>query len=214
MFAAADVSFSPDEHRYTLPNGQDVPSVTGILSAVGVTVDFEELSSRSSAIGDAITLKRDLGTAFHHDAHALDDDDLNWNTVDPLVEPYLRAWVVCKENLGLVSLLHERERIVFHAGLGFVGTMDGIFRLPNGQMILGDLKCGDPAAAATHLQTAGYALAYRSDRDGAIHGRWGIQLTPGLRVPYRIHCYADWRDELKFMACLTVFNEQPHRRGR
>ncbi len=51
-----------------------------------------------------------------------------------------------------------------------------------------------------------------------IDERWAVQLTPKLRVPYRIKNYTAMSDAHahfgKFMACLTVYHEQPARRRK
>jgi hypothetical protein len=64
------------------------------------------------------------------DAHAFDDDDLDWHSVDPRVEPYLRAWQAFRANTGVVPI--TRERMVLHPGLWFAGTLDGVFLTQGG----------------------------------------------------------------------------------
>lgn len=211
VLSAASLTFEPETHTYRRGDGRVVPSVTEILRAVGVSVDFDALAGVAHRVAQAIDLKRDIGTALHLDAHAFDDNDLDWTTVDPRVEPYLRAWVTFRDNTGLVPVV--RERRVYHPVFSYAGTLDGIFRAPTGTLVLVDLKVGDPADAAAHLQTAAYEAAYRAEHGGEpITDRWAVRLCPELRVPYRVSKYTDWRDFQKFQACLTVFFEQPTRR--
>jgi hypothetical protein len=216
MITAKDLRFSASDHVYTLSDGRVVPSVTTVLRAVGVSVDFEALREQSVRTREAIDLKRDLGTALHMDAHALDDHDLDWATVDLRVEPYLRAWATFRENTGLIPV--TRERRVFHGWLFYCGTLDGIFATPNGKHVLCDIKCGDPSSAAGHLQTAAYEAAYQLEHALRIDERWAVQLCPDKAIPYRIFNYSKrpdaWQDFARFQACLTVFNEQPDRRER
>lgn len=211
---AAVLAFDAAAHEYRTPEGVLVPSVTHILQAVGISVDFDALAGMSHRIGQAIDLKRDIGTALHADAHALDDNDLEWSTVDPRVEPYLRAWATFRENSGVVPI--TRERRVWHRGLGYCGTLDGIFRAPNGKTVLIDIKTGDCDAAGTQFQTAAYAAAYAFEHpdEPAIEERWGVQLVPDRRVPYRIFPYTDWTDFGKFQAFVTTFWCQAERRPK
>lgn len=211
--SAADLQFDPLAHEYRSPDGQRIPGVTEILSAVGVSVDFEALSASSSRRAAAIEFKRDLGHALHADAHAFDDDDLDWSSVDPRVEPYLQAWATFRRNTGAQPT--TRERRVWHGGLGYAGTLDGIFQLPTGRRVLIDLKTGDPDDAGCAYQTAAYLAAHQFDHPAdVVHERWGVQLVPEARVPYRIHPYRDWQDFAKFQAFLGTYWHQTARRGR
>jgi hypothetical protein len=210
---ALDLRFAAEAHEYRLPDGQVVPSVTQILRDTGISVDFEALSAMSDRHGAAIALKRDIGSVLHADAHAYDDDDLDWTTVDPRVEPYLRAWVTFRANF---ADLHPetRERKVYHGLFRYCGTLDGILVNPTtGRRVLVDLKTGDPASAGAQYQLAGYQLAYQSEHpDTVIHERWSVQLTPDHQVPYRVHRYHDARDMQVWRAIVTTYYAQASRR--
>lgn len=121
------LTFDADAHVYTRTDtGEVVPSVTQILKATGVSMDFEDLSSFGSRIRQAVDVKREIGTAVHLGAHAFDDDDLDWSTVHPEVEPYLMAWAEFRKNYPHLRPL-ERERLLYHPGQRYAGTMDGVF---------------------------------------------------------------------------------------
>lgn len=207
---ASALTFDPAVHEYRTPDGRRIPSVTEILRAVGVSVDFEAIGAMSSRLADQIDRRRQLGTVVHQDAHSFDDDDLDWSTVDPGVEPYLRAWAAFRENTGLQPL--TRERRIFHPVWNVAGTLDGIFLAPSGRTILVDIKLGSPIDAAVHLQTAAYEASYEIEHPESVDERWAVQLTPERSVPYRITPFTDWRDFQKFQACVAVYNEQPERR--
>jgi hypothetical protein len=203
--------FYPETHEYFTPPGREggqlVPNVTTILRAVGVSADFEQVERGT------LEYRRQLGTAVHADCHAFDDHDLDWATVDPRVKPYVDAWAAFREAKHLTAA--TRERRVFHPTFQYCGTLDGVFEQPSGDQVLVDIKIGDPDDAAAHLQLAAYEAAYRVEfPDQPIGARWSVQLQPGLRVPYRICEYRDFRDFQKFAACLTVYAEQPARRRR
>lgn len=211
-YTAADILFDPVAHEYRLPDGQLVPGVTGILRSVGVSADFDEIASYSPRTADAVGLKRELGHALHADAHAFDDDDLVWDSVDPRVQPYLTAWAIFRENSKVKPT--TRERLVYHSTLGYAGTLDGIFELPNGRRVLIDLKTGDPRDSGCQYQTAAYLAAFVGDRDVRVDERWAVQLTPERTIPYRITPYTDWQDFGKFQAFITTYHCQAARRGR
>jgi len=208
---AAALSFDAAVHEYRLADGRLVPSVTQILSAVGVAVDFEGLRSMSAKLAEDIEVKRHIGTAVHMDAHAFDDDDLEWSTVDPRVAPFVLAWATFRENSGLVPL--TRERRVFHPDHFYCGTLDGVFLSPHGARVLVDIKTGDPDDSGCAYQTAAYQAAYAIEHpDEPIAERWAVQLTPEHAVPYRVTPYTDWRDFQTFQAFVTTFANQAARR--
>lgn len=215
---AADLRYDPTSHTSTTPDGVDVPHVTAILHAVGVAVDYDALSASGPRRAEQIAFRRQLGSAVHADCHAYDDGDLDWATVDPRVDPYVRvAWATCRENLGLVPLTRERQ--VFHPVLLYTGFLDGIFRC-EGKRVLIDLKIGDPEDAGAAFQTAAYEAAYHAEHlDETIDERWAVQLLPERRpIPYVITNYsarlAAWRDMQKFQAFLLTYHEQACRRRR
>jgi hypothetical protein len=216
---AADLRFDVAAHRSTAPDGTDIPHVTHILSATRMATDFEGLANASAWLHERIEIRRALGTAVHADAWAMDDDDLDWLTVDDRVLPFLHAWGDCKENLDLVPTVRERQ--VYHPLHGYTGILDGIFlQRRTGKHILADLKIGDPADAACDLQTSAYEGAYLVQHpDARVDERWAIRLCPDLSPPYRITNYSDyqlrpdgWRDFQKFQSVLVVYHELLARR--
>jgi hypothetical protein len=212
-YTAKDLTFNEEQHLYTLPDGTIPPSVTEILSATGVSTDFNRLSDVNPRLAGQIEARRALGTAVHKDAHALDDDDLVWDRTNNKVKPYLLAWMTCKENLGLTPV--ARERVLYHPTLRYAGTMDGVFSVRDECLVLVDLKIGSAEDAAAHLQTALYWLAYEQDRPAQMPTRrWAIELDPGRRVPYKLVRYENYDDFNKARAVVTTYYEQPARRFR
>lgn len=210
--------FDAAEHRYTTPEGVVVPSVTQILKACGQSTDFEGLRALSPWKKRDIDARRDLGSAVHADTHALDDGDLNWDTVHPEVAPFLDCWRMFRERKQLTPV--ERERIQFHDGLWFCGTFDGLFTMPGFDgLVLPDLKIGDPEDAAAQFQTAGYEVAYRWQRhregrpvDGVPIWRWSVQLTPDRTEPYKITTYDDYSDHRYWTHVIVPNFYNPRRR--
>lgn len=206
---SAELTFDEIAHVYRYAD-EVVPSVTQILRATGVSVDFQSLSAMSAIMRAAIELKREIGSALHADAHAFDDDDLDLGAVDPRVRPYLDAWIEFRMNSGLTP--DVRERRVFHKGMRYAGTLDGIFTTRSGKRVLVDIKTGDPADSGCQFQTAAYESAYLDMGGSAIHERWGVQLIPGRQIPYVVSRYTDWQDVNRWYSIVTTFHLQAARR--
>lgn len=219
MLTAADLTFDAERHVSVAPDGRQVPHVTTILSATGLSTDWDEMARNVRKIGQHVAFASARGTAVHADCHALDDDDLDWGAVDYRVRPYVQAWERLKADKGLTPIAHARERLLFHPGLWYAGILDGVFLQGEGRRILIDIKTGDPEDSACHLQTAAYEMAWTLEHpDEPIAERWGVRLAPEMRVPYRIKDYTTrpegFRDMAKWQAALCVYWEQPERRGR
>lgn len=215
--------YDPAAHVTTVRgSGRSVPHVTSVLDAVGVTTDFDEISSWGPRYAQRMDVARQLGTAVHEDCHAYDDDELQWDLVHEAVLPRLKAWAQVRRDKRLEPVPHGRERQVFDPVRFYTGILDGVFLCHSGprvKRVLADIKNGDPESAAAHLQTAAYERAWNAQRpDELIDERWAVQLCPGRRVPYRILNYSArpdaWADFPKFEACLCVYNEQPARRAK
>lgn len=209
--------FDAFRHEYTTADGRIVPSVTKILHGVGIATDFEAIAATSRRMAEAIEYRRALGTAVHADCHAFDDRDLDWKAVDDRVRPYVDAWSIFRENKQLLPV--ARERRLFHPGLFYAGTLDGVFEQPDGQLVLVDIKLGDPQDAGAAYQTAAYEAAYALEHpERAIAARWAVQLVPDRRIPYLITDYSArpeaWRDFLVFQAAVTVYGAQAARSHR
>lgn len=211
-FTVDDVRYDPETHTSTLPDGRPVPHVTAVLRAVGASSSMDGVPEALLAHAGA------RGTAAHADCHAYDDGDLDFESVDQRVAPYLDAWIICRENIGLEPLV--RERRLYAADWNYTGIMDGVFvDTRRGLNILVDIKTGNPEDAAAHQQTAAYEYAYRQSREAVtIHERWAIWLRPDLAVPYRILNYSArpdaFLDEMRWISSLTVYGEQFVRRQK
>lgn len=210
-FTAADLTFDPVAHTYTLPDGRQVPSVTQVLKGVGMTTDFDALCAMGDRLRERIEYRRALGVAIHADAHSWDDKELVESSVHPDVVPFLEAWKVFRANSRLTPL--TRERRVFHPAQFYAGTLDGLFRRPDGRVVLIDLKIGDPEDCGAAFQTAAYHAAWSLENPlGMIHERWAVRITPDNAIPYRITPYGDYRDFAKFASVVATYHELAKRR--
>lgn len=139
------------------------------------------------------------GTAVHAACHYLDEGDLDWATVSPEVEPYVRAWERFKKETGVELLGIEKP--LFHATLGFAGTPDRVVNLYPHKGII-DLKTYAPDVV-TGIQLAGYSyleLGQQSPLDAP--KRWGLWLKDDGK--YQLTEFTDRGDEAVFLSCLTI----------
>jgi len=170
------------------------PRVTSILKEAGlVNFDFinPDLLNRASA----------FGTAVHEATRLYDLNDLNENTLDPALKPYLNAWVKFKKDVGIKTFV-EIEKEVCSKHYGFAGRLDRIFTRKN-KLVLMDIKTSKNIMPVTGLQLAGYQIAYEEMAKKKIKERWGISLQENK---YSITVFDDLADRSIFLSALTLRN--------
>ena len=165
------LTFDPHEHRYTL-DGNDVPSVTAVLSAEGLSGDGNGFWKEEH---------RKRGTAVHQIALLISKRQITGNTAEEIINNSLwspegtRPASLIPYGYALAEYLHASgfrpeiaETSVCSAKLGIAGTLDAWGKLPDGSTLLVDYKSGNPTAAAD-IQSALYcalleeALGIKSD---------------------------------------------------
>ncbi len=152
--ASVIIEFDESKHEYLI-NGQIVPSVTQILRAAGL-IDDQWFTDESCIRGSYVAKA----------THYYDQGDLAVETVDPIIKPYLDAWIRFREE-SKIEVLASEER-VYHSIYRYAGTLDRRARWRGKEMII-DIKTG--AESDWHeLQTAGYAMTFnRSIATGAVY---------------------------------------------
>lgn len=221
---AQALRFDPEPHAYHVGMSQ-LPSVTQILRATGVSLDFERLVQDGKLTAWELEEARAIGTAVHMATHFYDEGTLEAGTVDPRAEQGLQNWIDWRELTGFVPVLLETP--LHHPGLLVAGTVDraGYFTKFDGwqrhDLAVVDLKWGDPENAGARWQTAAYAeflslaLSPRSAWAASIAGfrlrpRYSVHLK-GTRAklnPYN-EGLRDWSD---FQQFITTFRRQIGRR--
>lgn len=136
------LTFDPELHAYSVA-GVRVPSVTQILAERGMydTRWFTEAS-------------RKRGTDVHTAIHLLAEDDLDWSTVDPQIEPYVRAYERFVNETRLERFAWELA--LYHPEKRYAGTLDLLAWMhdePN--LTLFDFKTG-PYSVIHDVQIALY----------------------------------------------------------
>ena len=173
-----------DAHVYTDETGKVWPNVTSILKDAGI-VDTRFFD----------TYSRDRGKAVHLATALYDRGDLDEDSVDPIVRPYLDAWIRFRAESGFVPEMIER--IVWNENFLYAGTLDRTGTITGRQVLL-DIKSG-AAQPYTALQTVAYAECL----DGN-YQRYAIELHDNGK--YKPVAYNDRQDRQVWYAYLMTRN--------
>lgn len=169
------LTFDPVTHTY-LVDGIARRSVTGILSDAGV-IDKKYFNARAARRGSAV----------HEGIRLMLLDCLDWSSVDPQIEGYIKAAKKAIEELQIKPL--EIEQIYYHDELEFCGTMDLIDE-KCGFVNITDWKTGIELINYERLQLAMYQMLFEFNNPGAkIYKRRSIHLT--ARGTYKVSTYLD-----------------------
>lgn len=196
--------FDAERHEYFL-DGALMPSTTQILRDSGLI----RLDSIPAFILEAA---RQRGSAVHQLVHYLNEDDLDWTSVDDKYRPYLDAWLRFREERKLAVLLCEhrlasrRHRVT--------GTLDLLCEI-DGDGWLIDYKTGDPEDVAADFQTGAYLgqameWAVEDQRLAAVlkrHQRWRRASVRLMKTgSFRAHEYTDPRDYSRFQTLAAAWH--------
>lgn len=213
MIAAdrAIVTLDESSHIYTHQDGHQPPSVTGILGSVPPW-----LHRFDRAKPEDVARKGDIGRAVHLACEYFDQRVLDWDSLDPEVQPYVEGWILfCQEKRVEVLAVEQR---VYHPQLGYAGTLDRLLLADTAHgrgLVLGDIKTGDGSMAGP--QTAAYLDAYAAMAAAGLVeqpptlgqpvDRWSIQLLPTGRYALTDHtARADHRRDLRlFRAAFELY---------
>lgn len=182
------IYFDDDAHRYTMGDVV-VPSVTQIL---------KPWSKFGMVPAHILKPASERGKAVHLACHLDDEDDLDEDSLDDSILPYLTGWRQFKAEQGFVPTHVEQQ--VYCKKYGFAGTLDRRGIRAHTHPLLLDIKSG--VECPTHgPQTAAYAVAVNEPKVP----RWTVYL--GKNGKYRIeqHKNAD-ADFGVFLAALTYHN--------
>lgn len=186
MGAPELLTFDAAAHVYRFM-GSVVPGVTQVLQPL---VDF------SSVPAHVLEAKRDLGTRVHEACHYFDEDDLDEESVQADVEPYLEGWKRFIRESGARVLFAEQR--VFEPMLMYAGTLDAVVELDGVRWLI-DRKTSIATPMSTGPQTAAYQRALG---DLTVTRRAAVRLRPD--GTYRFDPLSGPDDWSCFMACLTL----------
>ena len=186
-----------ESHVYTdTDTGRTIPGVTDIITEAG-------LSDFSRANPDVLRRAQDFGKAVHAACHLNDINDLDMGSLDPVLKPYLDAWIKWEKDTGFI--LESSEQIVYSKRYRYAGTYDRIGRI-DGIKTLIDIKSGTTLPKTIALQTAAYMEAYNEGkiREGKIKRRLVVQLLENS--PAKIQKQNERTDFRVFASCLDIVN--------
>jgi hypothetical protein len=184
--------------------GERLPSVTGILDAVGLGPDLSRVPAA------ALEAARVRGTAVHR---AIEDHAYGLlEAVDPAIAPWLAAYERFLKETGATAIVSEVE--VVHAAFRYIGHIDRIAWLDSTRYLI-DWKTGDSLALGpVSYQLAGYRLGWN-----ACYPAEPITATAAVQLrkngTYRFHVIETGPVEHIFLAAATIVharrsNGDPH----
>lgn len=184
--------FDPKEHVYRI-GGWWVPSVTQVIRS--------EFRMKSDEFATEWHLGR--GTAIHAACALVLRNQLDWSTVDPEIEPRLRAFqqFVADWKSPAPKVIEEA---MFSKRFMFAGQTDAVF-LENGGLTVLDWKSA--MDARVQVQLGAYSCLLREYRQ--LNMRKGVGVELRADGTYKAEWYpadALREGEQTFLAALTTFN--------
>lgn len=187
-----EIVFLEEPHSYHL-RGKEYPSVTRILT--------QTLGDAFSGVPqDRLEFAQNRGNMVHMAVQLLTAGELDWTSVDPRIEGYVRAaerfHIECPG-----KIVYTEHRMVDPVS-GLAGTPD-IVKFVRGRRSLIDYKTGQQMKPRMRLQTAGYKkLNDLKFPNAPIYDRYGLHL--GADGFYKLIQHEDLDDEAAFE---KFFNE-------
>lgn len=177
------LTFDAEKHLYRL-DGQALPSVTQVLQGVGL-IDRTWFTEYA----------RTRGTYVHEAARLFDENDLDWESLDPAIRMYVLAY--CDFRATTNWPLSDIELPVASATYGYAGTIDRVFNTTPIRTVI-DIKTGQPEPWHD-LQLAAYAAAL-----GEPCKRVGLYLSDDGK--WTTKTYSERAAESVFLSALAIFN--------
>lgn len=195
------IDFDAPTHTYAI-DGARVPSVTEVLAPQN---DWSMVDAW------ALEAARCLGRDVHAAVNLMAREQLDWQSLDPALEPYVRGAERFLLESGATVL--GSELIVGSKALGVAGTLDLLVQW-NGWECLIDWKVSQAVPSTVGAQLAAYQHLY------AATFRGGKRLVRARRVCVRLKRgdYSAHRmDEMNgdwnlFRACLTTYQHRQRRK--
>lgn len=169
--------------------------VSEIIKAAG-------LKSFDGIPEETLERARQRGKAVHDAIRYLIEGDLEWASVSPEIEPYVRAWECFQNDMGSSFAIVEHETPVYRSDIGAAVTPDLIFRINGDEGIL-DFKTYKPDAV-TGVQTAGYKEIKYGGALGQCTRRWGLWLKNTGK--YSLTEFKAGTDAVIFHSALAIAN--------
>ena len=189
---AQTLNFDPKTHTYDI-GGRELISVTTILEEAGLYVP-------PPVTPELLQWAQDRGTKIHDACHFLDDGDLDWDSLDPMISGYVLAYQEFRKDTGFVPTLseHKLHDMVF----GIAGMMDR-FGFIQDRGVLVDIK-SCPVPKSTGLQLVAYG--YMHDPHKFFY-RMAVQLKVNGTFKVTDYPISDYQRDLDtFLSAVRVVN--------
>lgn len=144
--------FDPESHTYRV-GGAVVPSVTQLLRPVGF--DYDTIPQYR------VEYAAQRGTAVHLATEFDDDGDLDDESIDLEILPYVQAWRRFREESGFQVFRSEVR--VYSERHGFAGTFDCLGVL-NGRLSIVEKKTTAALHPSTAIQVSAYMRAFNEGK--------------------------------------------------
>ena len=135
-------TFDPETHQYTI-DGRPVPSVTTVLKEAGI-IDASFYTPFAA----------ERGTFVHQACALYDKDELDMQTLDPALSPYVKAWAKFRRQINVEMSVIEHP--YYSPQYGFAGTIDRAW-VEDARFVVCDIKSG-AMPKWLPLQLAGYSI--------------------------------------------------------
>lgn len=176
-----------DEHHIYRVNGVEVPSVTQILSGVGIIANpfYSDYGA-------------DRGTKVHRATELYDRDNLDEDSLDPVLRPYVESWARFRAEKDFVPSLIEKR--LYAQTYGFCGTVDRVGKF-NGVETVVEIKSGSPEPWHK-IQLGGYRLLLNLNSIKCV-SRISVYLSDH---GYKVVLHTNAHDDSLFLSALAVYN--------
>lgn len=182
------VLFNPDIHQYSTEDGKTIPSVTQILSGVGL-IDTTGFSEE----------RAEFGRHVHSECEMWDLYGTDEVEADSPLRPYLDAWKKFRLETGFTPTLIEWAG---SSKYGYAGMLDRLGYTHLLENILLDIKSG-PVRPWHALQLAGYQFICQ-EAGHKVFERWSIHLKNN--GTYSLERHKELSDHSNFLACVSVYH--------
>ncbi len=190
------VTYDPNTGEYRDgATGAVVPRVSWILQALDIYGEIRE---------DVLARAAARGTAVHESCQLWDENDLDEESLDPRIAPYLDGWKSFRKDTGFEP--EHIEVAIHNSPYNYAGRIDRIGKVSSGKTFLVDIKTGSgdygngKKGRVAGMQMAAYSAAWG---DNTIDSRIIVQLQPTGK--YKIYQKDDrsfWND---FKICLYFY---------
>ena len=185
-------NLDPKTHTYTDEKGP-LSGVTSLLGDAGL-IDF-------SMIPEAMRGHyMDRGSKVHRATELFDEEDLDFNSLDPVLKEYVKGYIKFRLDFGERYHIVGSEIIVRHPVQRYAGTFDRLCTI-DGELSILDIKSGG-LQPWTALQLQAYLMAHESEGGQKVKARYALQLTK--EGAYKLQKYDDPSDAAVWLAVVAL----------